>query len=153
MHFFSILIPKFDRIRADLHRFQQNFMPLITKMRIKRLLGRHNYTADRICGNTAIIRTLQKLGIALTRQICYIMGVNRIPAKQVMMLYFEPQILYGITSPNKMRRCQAIQVRWKAEIARQLAPTLLKRRVYKMASHGGAGQSEEKQSLNRATVF
>lgn len=52
-----------------------------------------------------------------------------------------------------MRRCQAIQVHWKAEIARQLAPTLLKRRVYKMASHGGAGQSEEKQSLNRATVF
>ena len=70
-----------------------------------------------------------------------------------MVLYFEPQILYGITSPNKMRRCQAIQVHWKAEIARQLAPTLLKRRVYKMASHGGAGQSEEKQSLNRATVF
>ena len=27
------------------------------------------------------------------------------------------------------------------------------RRVYKMASHGGAGQSREKQSLNRATVF
>lgn len=128
-------------------------MPFIKKMRIKSRLDRHNYTADRICGNTAIIRTLQKLGIALTRGICYIMGVNSIPAKQVMMLYFEPQILYGITSPNKMRRCQAIQVRWKAEIARQLAPTLLKRRVYKMASHGGAGQSEEKQSLNRATVF
>lgn len=27
------------------------------------------------------------------------------------------------------------------------------RRVYKMASHGGAGLSREKQSLNRATVF
>jgi len=128
-------------------------MPFITKMRIKRRLGRHNYTDDRICGNTAIIRTLQKLGIALPRGICYIMVVNRIPAKQVMMLYFEPQILYGITSPNQMRRCQAIQVRWKAEIARQFLPTLLKRRVYKMASHGGAGQSEKKQSLERATVF
>ena len=43
----------------------------------------------------------------------------------VMVLYFEPQILYGMTRPTKMQRCQASSYQWKADTARQSLPTLL----------------------------
>jgi len=60
------------------------------------------------------------------------------PAMHVMAHYFEPQILYGIARP-KIAAMSGLEYQWKTDTARQHLPTLLKRRVYKMASHGGAG--------------
>ena len=70
-----------------------------------------------------------------------------------MVLYFEPQILYGMTRPTLCGDVRPHLYQRKADTARQSLPTLLERRVYKMASHGSAGQYEQKQTLDRAFVF
>ncbi len=91
------------------------------------------------------------LGIAISINVWYIIG-DKIPAMFVMVLYFEPQILYGMTRPTKcsdVKPHQLVEDRYCTAVFTH--PAI--RRVYKMASHGGAGRSRGKQSLNRATVF
>ena len=76
-------------------------------------------------------------GIVILRLCIYTISEAN-PAMRVMVLYFEPQILYGIARP-KIAAMSGLEYQWKTDTARQHLPTLLKRRVYKMASHGGAG--------------
>jgi len=56
-----------------------------------------------------------------------------------MMHYFEPQILYGIARP--IAEMSGLIFSGRQILHGSFLPTLLKRRVYKMASHGGAGMN------------
>ena len=70
----------------------------------------------------------------------------------VMVLYFEPQILYGMTRPTKMQRCQASSYQWKADTARQSLPTLLYGGFIKW-HHTAVRDNQEKNSRSIERLF
>ena len=69
-----------------------------------------------------------------------------------MVLYFEPQILYGMTRPTKMQRCQASLYQWKADTARQSLPTLLYGGFIKW-HHTAVRDNQEKNSRSIERLF
>ena len=69
-----------------------------------------------------------------------------------MVLYFEPQILYGMTRPTKMQRCQASSYQWKADTARQSLPTLLYGGFIKW-HHTAVRDNQEKNSRSIERLF
>ncbi len=78
---------------------------------------------------------------------------SKFPAMFVMMLYFEPQILYGMTGP-KIAEMSGLILSVEDRYCTAVLTHPASRRVYKMASHGGAGHFEmKKQLFNRATAF
>ena len=70
----------------------------------------------------------------------------------VMMLYVEPQILYGMTRPTKIQRCQASSYQWKADTARQSLPTLLYGGFIKW-HHTAVRDCQEKNSRSIERLF
>ena len=69
------------------------------------------------------------------------------PAKRVMMLYFEPQISYGIASP-KIAEMSGLIISVEGRDRTVALTHPAKQRVYKMASHGHAGKFEHYYSDN-----
>lgn len=59
---------------------------------------------------------------------------------RVMTHYFEPQILYGIARPN-FAEMSGLVISVEDRYCTAAFTHPANRRVYKMASHGGAGQA------------
>lgn len=69
-----------------------------------------------------------------------------------MVLYFEPQILYGMTGPN-IAEMSSLLGSGRQILHGSLLPTLLYSGFIKGHHTAMRGNQKEKQSLNRATVF
>ena len=69
-----------------------------------------------------------------------------------MMLYFEPQILYGMTRPTQNAEMSGLAIQWKTETARQSLPTLLYGGFIKW-HHTAVRDNQEKNSRSIERLF
>ena len=70
----------------------------------------------------------------------------------VMMHYFEPQILYGMTRPTKNAAMSSLAIQWKTATARQSLPTLLYGGFIKW-HHTAVRDCQEKNSRSIERLF